>query len=375
MLVQEYFAPQTNLIMFFRSCIYYVNIALILGTSTLCFGTTYIGQSIEKDSKWYKKQGPYIITIDLSIHQGATLTIEPGTQVFFAKETFMTVAGNLVAKGTKAQKISFGGLNNADWGGFRFTRDCNDYNPTNQEGVCFEYCQFKGSGNHPTHLIKSNGCNINLLACQIFRCYTAVQIDRQAELWLRNSLIEHCNRAINVKNTSVATIENNKMIACNSILLGGSTLFRNNVLKKFTAQGRHSGLIVWMKGGGKIEITNNKFLGFEAYALKLEKTSNRSTFILKYNNFKHNSSNLKLSCQYYKRGSSIIVNNNFFNCKDHQVCFFEPCSEKASEALNIGTNYWGKLDQKSLHKATILPEKTKKSSVKIIYAPLSKKSF
>ena len=347
---------------------------LLCSLTTFSYALTYIGQSIEKDSKWYKQQGPYIITIDLSIYKGATLEIEPGTQIFFAKETFMTVAGNLIAKGRQSQKIRFAGLNGTDWGGFVFTRDCNDYNPTTKEGVCFEYCRFEGSGTQPTHLIQSKGCKIQIHACQITHCYTAILLERQAECWLSNSVIEHCNRAIDVKNTSIATIEKNKMTGCNSIRLGGTTTFKNNILKKFTGQGRHSGLVVWMKGGGKIKIINNQFIRFDAYAFKLEKTSNRSTLILQNNNFKHNHSNLKLSRQYFNKGNFSIKENNFFNYRNHHVSIFGPKPKNNSAPLQLAANYWGKSSLEKLIKNTVDNSEAPLSKLDVVFTPLSTKA-
>ena len=224
--------------------------------------TTYVGQHIEKNTKWLKANSPYIITIDLAIHKDATLEIEPGTKIQFSKETRLIVSGNLVAKGTKGQKISFAGLHDGDWNGFFFTKECNDYNPETKEGVTFEYCTFKGTGEAPAHLIRSKGCNINMTNSTIENCYTAIQIERQAEIWITGSCFKNCNRVINVRNTSLATITKSKMIACNSIMLGGTTTFKDNVLKKFTGRGRHSGIIVWMLGGGIVDISGNQFIKF-----------------------------------------------------------------------------------------------------------------
>jgi hypothetical protein len=335
--------------------------------------TTYVGQSIDQNSTWTKSNSPYIITTDILIKKDITLTIQPGTKVFFSKETQMTIAGNLIAKGNKGQKISFTGLNNSDWNGFFFTKTCNDYNPDNQEGVCFNYCIFTGTGNAPTHLIRSKGCNLKITNCTIERCYTAIQTERQAELWITKSYFKDCNRVLNIRNTSLATVTQNKMTNCNSIMLGGTTIFKENILKKFTGNGRHSGLVVWMLGGGIVDIKNNQFIKFEDCAIKLYKMSKRSSFLVSNNDFKNNQTNLKLSCKYYNQGISLVENNNFYNYKQYHVSLFEPCSDKENEVLEIGANYWGKLSKEEVEKATLDKDQDKNISAQIKFkAPLKK---
>jgi hypothetical protein len=348
-------------------------LTVLLSTAADCI--TYIGQNIDKDSKWLKSGSPYIITIDLSVNKGATLEIEAGTEIYFSMETRMTVSGNLIAIGSKSKRISFSGLNESEWGGFLFTRDCNDYDPATKEGVSFVYCNFRGTGESPSHLIKSKGCNINMSHCNITDCYTAIQTERQAEVLIRESVFRNCNRVINVKNTSLATVEGNRMYGCNSIMLGGTTTFRNNILKKFTGNGRHSGLIVWMSGGGIVDISDNQFIKFEDYAIKLQKATKRSSFLVHNNNFKNNGSNLKLSCKYFNKGKSVIEHNNFYNYRKYHVRLFSPCTEKAAETLKIGSNYWGRLSGAEVKSATLDRKQDDKISAEVEYGDVLNKAY
>ena len=353
----------------------YIILLLICVLTPNTQAITYVGQHIGKDTKWLKANSPYIITIDLAIHKGATLEIEAGTKIQFSKETRMIVAGNLIARGSKSQKISFAGLHDGSWNGFLFTKECNSYNPETKEGVSFNYCTFKGTGESPAHLVRSKGCDINISNSSIEACYTAIQIERQAEIWVTGSTFKNCNRVINVRNTSLATVTNNKMIACNSIMLGGTTTFKNNTLKKFTGLGRHSGIIVWMLGGGIVDISGNQFIKFEDYAIKLQKMSKRSSFFVRNNNFKNNKTNLKLSCKYYNKGVSNIENNNFYNYKKFHVKLFAPCSEKAIETLSIGANYWGKLSTDQVKNATLDHNQDEQIAGEVVYAEALKKSI
>lgn len=313
---------------------------------------TFIGQHIDQNTRWIKAGSPYIITIDVFIQKSAVLTIEPGVEVFFSPETRLIVEGGIMAQGTKSKRISFEGLDGCNWNGFLLLNNCEQYNPETKSGCTFEHCTFRGTGDAPNHLIRTRGCNVRVANCTIENCYTAIQSERQAYVYVEHNSFKNCNRALNIRNTSQAMVLHNKLLSCNSVLIGGTTQFKYNKLKKFTAKGRHSGVIVWMLGGGIVEIAHNDFVKFEDTAIKLQKMSRRSTFNLHHNNFRDNDTNLKLSCKYYNHGKTSIQENNFFNYKSFQIKLFAPCSDDPLETCIIGENYWGKLSADEIERAT-----------------------
>ena len=66
-----------------------------------------IGQVISCDTAWTKENSPYIITGNVLVPSGVTLTIEPGVAVKFESGTGMQIDGELVARGTEAEPIVF----------------------------------------------------------------------------------------------------------------------------------------------------------------------------------------------------------------------------------------------------------------------------
>jgi hypothetical protein len=75
---------------------------------------------IFKDTTWSLSQSPYIITEDLTLFPGYTLTIEPGVEVKFSTGTKLTIRGSLVAEGTESNRIAFSSTEPAtkgSWGG------------------------------------------------------------------------------------------------------------------------------------------------------------------------------------------------------------------------------------------------------------------
>jgi len=83
--------------------------------STLEFGSaqTYkeVSGIIRSDTTWTKANSPYSITGPVAIANGATLTIAPGVQVFFNKNSYIQVNGTLVARGSSNEHVSFIGDN------------------------------------------------------------------------------------------------------------------------------------------------------------------------------------------------------------------------------------------------------------------------
>jgi len=306
--------------------------------------TTYVEGSILEDTKWLRANSPYIITQNLLIAEGACLRIEAGVELQFVHETQILVKGGLSAIGSKRKPIRFLGHNNAPWNGLRFYHNCLHFEEGQVRSTQFEYCEFLGIGEAPAQLLRTEGCHLSIRNCKIEDCYTAIQSERQAKIQLIDSEIRNCDRALNVRNSSMAKVRGNEIENCNSIMLGGSTDFENNQLKKFTSYGRHSGLVIWMLGGGLINIRNNEFEQFEGVAIKLQKMSRRSSLNIRQNQFKGNETNLKLSCQYANKGKTLVEENNFIDCKRYQLALFSPCADEPAPIV-IGPNYWGKSDE------------------------------
>ena len=81
---------------------------------------TFSGGPVPQDRTLYRAGSPYRITSDIVVHNGATLTIEPGTVLLFSPGSSLLVYGRLLAEGTAALPIVFTGENGARWGAIAF---------------------------------------------------------------------------------------------------------------------------------------------------------------------------------------------------------------------------------------------------------------
>ncbi|MCP3956472.1 MAG: DUF11 domain-containing protein, partial [bacterium] len=84
-------------------------------------GPTFVCGTIDVDTTWMVLDGPYIVTCDVVVPAGVTLTLEPGTVVKFNSEIGMLVFGTLLAEGTAARTPVFTSnrsrLRRGDWDG------------------------------------------------------------------------------------------------------------------------------------------------------------------------------------------------------------------------------------------------------------------
>lgn len=107
-------------------------VALALGgQAESAAGPTNVSGNISANTTWTTMQSPYVVTGDVRVLPGVTLTIQPGVEVRFSytdganlgnypTKTELIVEGRLNAVGTATQGITFtsnrSGPNGADWG-------------------------------------------------------------------------------------------------------------------------------------------------------------------------------------------------------------------------------------------------------------------
>lgn len=68
---------------------------------------TYVEANVTEDATWTADDGPYVVTTDVTVADGATLTVEAGTTVYAGEGVTVTVAGSLLAEGTADRPVAF----------------------------------------------------------------------------------------------------------------------------------------------------------------------------------------------------------------------------------------------------------------------------
>lgn len=116
------------------------------GTAHGAHAATPVSGAINANTTWSLAQSPYEVTADVSVLNGATLTIEAGSVIYFDAATNLTISsGALVARGMAGQPISFTSILDTtggvpapgNWGQIRFLSG------TNAATTVLEYAQIR----------------------------------------------------------------------------------------------------------------------------------------------------------------------------------------------------------------------------------------
>lgn len=115
--------------------------------------TTFAGGTLASDTLFDLASSPWRVTGSITIPAGITLTIEPGTSVYFNNGTSITINGRLVAEGSEYQRIRLTRVpvaTSAIWNGLIFQNTLEDsrlsyldmsYGDNRGDSILIEYSQ------------------------------------------------------------------------------------------------------------------------------------------------------------------------------------------------------------------------------------------
>ena len=115
---------------------------------------TTLSGIINSDTTWKLADSPYIVTGNLLVSEGITLTIEPGVEVKFESAMMLQLRGTLIARGTSDNMITFTSNQPSptpgDWGYIYFTDTSQgatfDEDENYTGGSILEYCIVEYAG-------------------------------------------------------------------------------------------------------------------------------------------------------------------------------------------------------------------------------------
>lgn len=115
---------------------------------------TNVSGAITTATTWSPANGPYHVTANVTVNAGASLTIQPGTTVYFAAGTRLTVNGLLNAVGAETQRIRFSkeattSGTNSTWAGIYFS------NTSQANKLAYADVEYAGVGGPDTQLANS----------------------------------------------------------------------------------------------------------------------------------------------------------------------------------------------------------------------------
>ncbi len=115
------------------------------------FTATSVTGYINTDTTWTASNSPYVVSGNVVVSSGVTLTIEPGVTVKFDIGKSLQVDGALIAKGSSAERITFTKNGSDNWGYILFNDSSKDaqFDATSgsyTSGSTLEYCIIEYAG-------------------------------------------------------------------------------------------------------------------------------------------------------------------------------------------------------------------------------------
>lgn len=207
---------------------------LLLSHSEL-YSQTHVSGLISNNTSWNLPGSPYIVTGNILVSSGATLTIEPGVIVKFDSAKALQIDGELIANGTAGARIVFTSNRSipapGDWGRIQFSNFSVDavINSSGQylSGSSLQFCDIMyGGGAGGAQLlidqsspfieyclisesasdgIKSNLSESNVNECTIKNC---VGYGLNFYAWKgisisKDSILFNSNGGVNIENSSI----------------------------------------------------------------------------------------------------------------------------------------------------------------------------
>lgn len=146
-------------------------------------GPTYVTKDLLSENKWFRKSSPYIVMKNITIPEGSSLLIEPGTKVLFNEKISINVRGILYARGNEMDKIVFAANSDKKWRGITFE------SPGSEDSI-IEWCDLMGA----TQAITLNSSSPDIDYCTISSNDFGIKVFNNS-----SPHIEKCNITDNLK--------------------------------------------------------------------------------------------------------------------------------------------------------------------------------
>jgi len=264
------------------------------------------GNTLAEDVVWPAGKGPYRITGELVVPAGVTLTILPGTSIFFQPAARMVIRGQLVAEGTEDSPIRFTRTPGSQgaWTGLQFIGSAAE------NRIAYAVVEYGRTNDGMIGVEKSR-----LLLDHVTFDHTDLRRVRVANSWLT---VRSCTFTDIFDPNQAPTTDNMSEHIWGSVVADGQFIVENCVFGKIKGHNDAVDVDGAARPRPPLQILNNLFTGGGDDALDLEGDAHveGNTFMNfhkdRYNTAARESNVISSGAgKYY-----VVVRNVFYNC-DH----------------------------------------------------------
>jgi hypothetical protein len=327
------------LIVLFSSSFY-----VLLGTTPPA-KATYVEGTIFQDTTWFLIESPFVLSGNVTVNPGVTLTIEPGVQARFGGSFSLNIDGKIVANGTNEKRILF---------------------TTNDPSHSIIWQTIRINGTQPSSFINceveygTDGITVDDGYVELRS--SSIRFTSQNGLLLNNgsilvekSVFESNNAAgINIVNGSQAAITNNIFesnadgLTLDGHFTGDISITQNNIINN-----TNNGITLEsnLYSDTIIDITQNNIINNTNNGITLESDTDSNTAITRNNVSANGNGFLVQTNTSTNIAHNYIYNNTvgilYQNGNNHQAHFNDLCNNTlgmdASSNVTVDAtyNYWG----------------------------------
>ena len=279
---------------------------------------TYVEGTITQDTDWTLVDSPFIVSGNIIVNPGATLTIEPGVQVRFGDNFSMTVNGGIIADGTSDRIVQFtsneANANAGAWGTIQISG-------TQQSSITNCIVEYGQTG------ITLEGGSLNLQNDSVRYNSNGTVVNGGSIIIENDEISNNTIDGISIAGGIQVTVQNNVVSSNgNGIDLTGDLTGNINIAQNNISLNGQSGIVLEADAYQNVAIFQNS-VSSNNYGFHVE--TNASTYII-HNYISNNTEGI-----FYEAGNGheAHFNNIYDNSMGMHV------SPQAS--VNATYNYWG----------------------------------